>query len=598
MLRLNGSASSPHNTVVDMVWSLTSSTSSRSEFGSARRRCRDAFLGVGLFSACINILTLTGAMFMLQVYDRVIPSHSVPTLIGLAVLAAGLFFFQGLLDVIRARMLGRIGASVHERLRSRVFDITMQLPLRHKVNSEGLQPLRDLDQVRGYLAGAGPVALFDLPWIPLYLVICFLFHPLIGLTALVGALVLISLTLLSEIISRRPTREAIVFAGTRHALAEASRRNAEVIAAMGMVPAISARWREADQRYLSAQVQASDVAGGLGAVSKALRIALQSAVLGVGAYVVIHDQASPGIIIAGSILTARALAPVELVIANWRGFIAARQSWRRLNELLASWPARDEPLPLPKPTATLSVETVSVVPPGEQRLVVRDVTFALKSGSGLGIIGPSASGKSSLARALVGVWSAARGKVRLDGAALDQWTPEALGRHIGYLPQYVELFAGTVAQNIARFRTGDDPDLVLKAAKQADVHELILRLPDGYETQIGEGGAALSAGQRQRIGLARALYGDPFLVVLDEPNSNLDTEGEQALFQAILSVRQRGGIAIVIAHRPSALAAVDQVLIMMGGQMKAFAPRDEVLRQHLHPVPAPASPKTGDGEAA
>jgi ATP-binding cassette subfamily C protein len=341
---------------------------------------------------------------------------------------------------------------------------------------------------------------------------------------------------------------------------------------------------------MTTQQRLTDVTGGLGSISKVLRMVLQSAVLGVGGYLVIHGEATGGIMIAASIISARALAPVELAIAHWKGFVAARRSWGRLKQLLAAMPERAEPLPLREPVSTLSVQNVSVAPPAEQRLVVKDVTFHLKSGSGLGILGPSGSGKSCLARALVGVWAPVRGRVRLDEAALDQWRPEMLGRHIGYLPQDVELFAGTVAQNIARFRTEDDPDLVIQAATLAGVHELILSLPQGYETPVGEGGTALSAGQRQRVGLARALYGNPFLVVLDEPNSNLDLEGEQALIQALVSVRERGGIAVVIAHRPSVMAALDQALIMAGGEVKAFGPKDEVLRQNVRPMQPVAMP--------
>jgi ATP-binding cassette subfamily C protein len=526
---------------------------------------------------------------MLQIYDRVIPSRSIPTLIGLAVLVAGLYVFQGFLDVIRTRMLARVAASLHERLRGRVFGTTLRLPLL-RANTDAGQPLRDLDQVRSFLASGGPLALFDLPWLPFYLALCFLFHPLIGSTALGGAVVLVALMLLAEVISRRASEQATRFGAARHTLAEAARCNAEVITAMGMAPAIDARWSDADRQFMATQQRLTDVTGGLGSISKVLRMVLQSAVLGVGGYLVIHGEATGGIMIAASIISARALAPVELAIAHWKGFVAARRSWGRLKQLLATMPERAEPLPLREPVSTLSVQNVSVAPPAEQRLVVKDVSFDLKSGSGLGILGPSGSGKSCLARALVGVWAPVRGCVRLDEAALDQWRPEMLGRHIGYLPQDVELFAGTVAQNIARFRTNDDPDLVIQAATLAGVHELILSLPQGYDTPVGEGGAALSAGQRQRVGLARALYGNPFLVVLDEPNSHLDLEGEQALVQALVSVRERGGIAVVIAHRPSVMAALDQALIMAGGEVKAFGPKDEVLRQNVRPMQPVAMP--------
>jgi ATP-binding cassette subfamily C protein len=318
-------------------------------------------------------------------------------------------------------------------------------------------------------------------------------------------------------------------------------------------------------------------------------MALQSALLGVGAYLVIRQEATPGIIIAGSILGARALAPVDLAIANWRGFVGARQSWRRLNELLKRFPAEEQQLALPKPKSHISVENASIVPPGDQRVVVQEISFRMEKGSGLGIVGPSASGKSSLARIIAGVWAPVRGTVRIDGATLDQWPPSVLGKNIGYLPQDVELFSGTVTENIARFQPDPNPDDVIAAAMAAGVHELILRIPGGYEAEIGEGGASLSAGQRQRIALARALYGNPFLVVLDEPNSNLDAEGEEALTKAILSVRARGGIAIIIAHRPSALAGVDYMLVMMQGRCQAFGPKEEVLNKLRRPTAAPGA---------
>ncbi|HEV2559792.1 MAG TPA: type I secretion system permease/ATPase [Microvirga sp.] len=559
------------------------------ELSRALRRCSGSLFGVAVFSGAVNLLMLTGSIFMLQVYDRVIPSRSIPTLIGLALLVAGLFAVQGLLDLIRSRMLVRVGASLHERLAARVFALTLKIPLLRSSADAG-QPLRDLDQIRAFLSSGGPAAFFDLPWLPLYLAICFLFHPLIGWTALCGALLLVILTLLTEALSRRSSKEAVGLAAQRHDLADASRRNAEVVSAMGMGPMVAERWQAADRAFVHGQQRLSDVTGGLGAITKVLRMALQSAVLGVGAYLVIQGEATGGIIIAASIISARALAPVELAIANWRGFGAARQSWRRLGDLLASLPERGEPLPLRTPRSSLSVQGLSVAPPGETRVLLRDVSFHLQAGAGLGVIGPSGSGKSCLARALVGVWAPARGRVRLDAASLDQWLPEMLGRHIGYLPQDVELFSGTVAQNIARFRTGDDPDLVIQAAMLAGVHDLILALPGGYETPIGSRGLALSAGQRQRVGLARALYGDPFLVVLDEPNSNVDAEGEAALTQALLSVRERGGIAVVVAHRPSVLAGLDHVLVIQGGEQKAFGLKEEVLRPTMRPVQQTSNP--------
>jgi ATP-binding cassette subfamily C protein len=555
--------------------------SPQSELGRALRACRSAFIGVAVFSGIINVLMLTGSFYMMEVYDRVLPSRSVPTLVGLTLFAAILFTFLGVIDLIRSRVLVRIGASLDEALAERVFQAMIRLPLKSGMRNDGQQPLRDLDAVRSFLSGAGPTALFDLPWIPLYLGICFLFHFWLGFTALAGALLLVSLTLLTDMFSRAPAKNATAFGMTRHTLTESSRRNAEALVSMGIVGRVARHWRGVNERYQATQQQAADVTGGFGAVVKILRMMLQSAVLGVGAYLVLLQEASAGVIIAGSILSARALAPVDLAIANWRGFIAARQSWERLTALLRLMPAAQPPMALPPPTKVLRLEDVSAAPPGVQKLVVQGVSFSLNAGAGLGVIGPSASGKSSLARVLVGVWQPVRGKVTLDGAALDQWDPDTLGRHIGYLPQDVELIGGTVAENISRFEPGADAKKVIAAAQAAGVHEMVLKLPAGYDTDVGEQGTALSAGQQQRLALARALYDEPFLVVLDEPNSNLDADGETALMQAVRGVRQRGGIVVVVAHRPSALAALDQVLVMNGGRAQAFGPKDEVLAKVL-----------------
>jgi ATP-binding cassette subfamily C protein PrsD len=561
-----------------------------SELTAALAACRGAFIGTAAISGMSNILMLTGAMFMLEVYDRVVPSRSVPTLVGLVVLAAGLYAALGVLDTIRVRILARIGGALDETLSGRVYDTLVHLPLRVGSRSEGNQPLRDLDAIRSYFSSLGLVALFDLPWLPIYLAICFAFHPLIGFTALGGAIVLIALTLLTETLMRAPSKAATEAAIARNGLAEASRRNAEALTAMGMVSRMAHRWGEANRQFLQSQRSTSDIAGGLGAVSKVLRMMLQSAVLAVGAYLVIYQEATAGIIIAGSILSARALAPVDLAIAHWRGFVAARQSWQRLKKLLAVMPARAAPMELQAPAYRLTVESVSAAPPGVQKIVVQDIGFKLEAGQGLGIIGPSGSGKSSLARLLVGVWYPVRGKVRLDGAALDQWSPDALGRHIGYLPQDVELLAGTVAQNIARFETEPDSEAVIAAAKAVGVHDLIVGLPAGYDTLVGEHGSALSFGQAQRVALARAVYRDPFLVVLDEPNSHLDSEGDEALTRAILGVRERRGIVVVVAHRPSAIAGVDQLLVMNQGRAQAFGPKDEILSKVLQRPPATQRP--------
>src|SRR3954451_6198449 len=571
----------------------------RSELGDALRACRTAFVGVGLMSCMINLLYLTGSIFMLEVYDRGLPSRSIPTLVGLIVLASFLYMAQGVLDMIRNRILGRIGTALDEALNRRVFDTIVRLPLLVGSRNEGLQPLRDLDNVRSFLGGMGPSAFFDLPWLPLYLAICFAFHVMIGLTALVGAVILVGLTLVTEFLSRQPAREAMGLAAQRNDLAQSSRRNAEVLVSMGMAGRLNQRWSEANEKYLVGNQHASDVASGLGAVAKVMRMMLQSAVLAVGAYLVIHQEATAGIIIASSILSARALAPVDLAIAHWKGFVAARQSWQRLSRLLEQMPPRPQQTLLQAPTTRLAVEGVSIVPPGDQKIIVQDVNFALSAGNGLGVIGPSGSGKSSLIRALVGVWQPVRGKVRLDGAALDQWSSDVLGRHIGYLPQDVELFAGTVAQNICRFDPDAGSDGIIAAAKEAGVHQLIIKMRDGYDTQVGEQGHALSAGQAQRVALARALYGNPFLIVLDEPNSNLDTEGDEALTRAVRGARERGAIVVVVAHRPIGIEGVDQLLVLKEGRVQAFGPKETVLGQVLQRVSPPTPIKiVSDGGVA
>ena len=553
----------------------------RSELATALAACRNTIIAVAVFSGMSNILMLTGSFFMLEVYDRVIPSRSVPTLVVLVILAAGLYVALGVLDLIRGRILVRVGNSLDEAMSERVYDAIVRIPLKTGNRGDALQPLRDLDAIRSFLSGPGPVAFFDLPWMPVYLFICFAFHPYIGLTALVGAIVLVILTLLTDVNMQHPAKVAAEASKARNALAEASRRNAEALTAMGMTRRFARRWAVANRDYVSHSEAASDIAGGFGAVSKILRMLLQSMLLAVGAWLVVNQQATGGIIIAGSIVGSRALAPIDQVIAQWKVFMNARLGWNRLNTLLGLLPPLEKPMALQAPKTTFSVDNVAAVPPGEQRVVLQDVNFSLDAGNGLGIIGPTASGKSSLVRMLVGIWQPARGKVRIDGAALDQWTPDALGEHIGYLPQDVELFAGSVAENIARFEPDADPELIIAAANAAGVHDLIINLQHGYDTQVGENGSALSSGQAQRIALARALYRDPFLVVLDEPNANLDSEGDEALTQAIVGVRTRGGIVIVVAHRPSAITGVDLILVLNKGRQHHFGPKEEVLSKAL-----------------
>jgi PrtD family type I secretion system ABC transporter len=571
--------------------SITKQFAIQSEIGSAFSMCRRAFIGAGVITGMSNILMLSGSIFMLEVYDRVLPSRSVATLQGLVLLVVILYGFQAGLEMVRARLMGRIGVAFDELLGERVYDSIMRFPLKTaSTSSAGLQPLRDLDQVRSFMSGSGPTALFDLPWIPLYLLLCFLFHFWLGLTALVGALVLCVITGLSERKTRRFVKEAASLAQARYALADAGRRNAEVLRAMGMGKLLTQRWLDLNRDYIDRSSRASDVSNDLGAISKITRLSLQSMVLAVGAYLVIQQEATSGVMIAASILAGRALAPVDMAIANWKGFVSTRQSCERLDKLLTLMPKEQERLRLPSPSKTLSVEGITTFAPGAAQAVVQDVTFSLRGGQALAIIGPSASGKTSLARSIVGVWSPQRGKVRLDGAALDNLSPEALNDHVGYLPQDVELFDGTVAENISRFVRRANPIDIVAAATAAGAHEMILRLPEGYETRLGENGAAISAGQRQRIGLARAMFRNPLLVVLDEPNSNLDSEGDQALTQAILNVRARGGILIIIAHRPSALAGVDQMLVMGGGRATAYGPKDEILRKVMATQASPAMP--------
>ena len=549
-----------------------------------------AFLGIGATSALVNILALTGSFFMLQVYDRVIPARSLPTLVGLGIIAATLYAFQGFLEVIRSMLLVRLGLSVDERFGTTVYDSLVLFPARMQTHGDGLQPVRDLDVVRSFLSGPGPTALFDIPWMPFYLGLCFLFHIWIGVTALAGALVLVGLTILTERMSRDPAKEAAKIISERMALAEATRRNSEAVLAMGFGHMLGRKWDEINIRYLDNHLRLSSVTVTLGTISKILRMMLQSAVLAVGAILVIRQEASGGIMIASSILLSRALAPVELAISQWKGFVAARDSWSRLVRLADLMSVDRREVALPKPEKALKVENLHLAAPGSKNSIVRNISIELQAGDSVGVIGPSASGKSTLARGLVGLWPPVAGAVRLDGAALSQWDPHALGKHIGYLPQDVALFSGSIAENIARFDPDATSDKIIAAAKAAGVYDMILQFPKGFETKIGEQGSALSGGQRQRIALARALYGEPFLIILDEPNSNLDADGELALSRAILSVKARGGIVVVVAHRPSALAAVDKVLVLTNGQMQAFGPKDEVLRRTTQPGPPGPQP--------
>lgn len=548
---------------------------------------------VALFSGAINILALAGSFYMLQVYDRVLPSRSVPTLVGFSVLMLLLYSVNGLLEYARARIMSRVGTSFDLKFAPRIFRAIQVLPLRSRGGGDGMQPLRDLDTVRSFLSGLGLSALFDLPWMPFYLVFVYLLHPSLALVAVGGALLLILLTVFTEIMSSRPLKEAASTGSRRMALAESARRNAEAIHVMGIAPHIGHNYASLNARYLADQLRASDATGGIGNITKVFRLMLQSAILGLGAYLVIQNELSAGAIIACSITVSRSLAPIETAIAHWKGFVAARQASSRIATLLAAAGEDDQRVvELPAPGKSLQIDQLTIVPPGSSDAVVRNVSFQLEAGDGLAIIGPSGSGKSSLGKAIVGVWRPATtaGSVRLDGAALDQWLPESLGRHLGYVPQDIELLAGTVAENIARFDPDATDEGIVGAGMASRAHDVILRLSDGYQTRIGEGGRALSGGERQRVALARALYGNPFLVILDEPNANLDATGDAALAAAVQAIRARGGIVILIAHRPAALSSVNKVLVMANGQARAFGPRDEVLKSVLQPVSrAPAN---------
>ncbi len=560
----------------------------KSEQGSSQTKSaavisplKTVILGVALISCIVNILALTAPLFMLQVYDRVLSSHSVSTLVGLAVLTVGLYLFQSLLDIIRTRILLRVGEDFDHQLSGKIHSAIIRLPLKIRLPGDGLQPLRDLDNIRGFLSGSGPTALFDLPWMPFYLGICFLFHFWIGMTALIGAVILVLLTILTDRLSQQATQDTILYNMQRNASIEAARRNAEAVQAMGFGGQILEKWQQINMQYLASNRRAGDIAGTLGGIARALRIMLQSTILAVGAWLVIQQEITAGVMIASSIMMGRALAPVDQAIGSWKGFLMARQSWSRLKELFQILPQQDVMTALPAPEHELTADGISIVPPNAKLPTVTNVSFKVEAGSALGVIGSSGSGKSTLVRALVGIWEPARGRVCIDGAGLTQWENDVIGRHIGYLPQGVDLFDGTIAENIARFDPDPSAEAIVAAAKAAGVHGLITGFENGYDTSIGESGSGLSAGQRQRIGLARALYKDPFIVVLDEPNANLDAEGEAALVKTVAGIRERGGIVIVVAHRPSAIGAVDLILVMDSGKIKAFGPRDEVLAKVL-----------------
>lgn len=568
------------------------------ELRAAIGRYRTAFISVGLLSALLNILLLGGSIYMMLIYDSVLPSHSLPTLIGLLVMLVGVYAFQGMFDRMRTHTLNDIANGFDLQLSRRVQEAMTDAALSgHRVGADGLAPMRDLASIRTFLSGSGPATLIDLPWILFFVGTLFLLHFWIGVTALAGSIALFSLTLVTENVVRKPTAQLAPIAGNRNALAEMQIRHSEMLASMGMRTRLLDRWDAVNRQHLAAHHALSRTVASLGGVSRIGRMLLQSLILTVGAWLVIEGKATGGVIFASSLLSARALAPVDQAIANWRGFGAAREGWRRLDALLASVPARKpHQIALPAPQQSLSVHQVFLAPPGTERITLSDINLHLEAGDGLAVIGPSAAGKSSLARTMLGIWQPLRGAVRMDGAALDQWDMDVLGEHMGYLPQTVELLQGTISDNIARFSPDISSEHVIAAACAAGVHDMIVRLPQGYDTMVGPAGGGLSMGQQQRIGLARALYRDPFLVVLDEPNSNLDPDGDAALRNAIASVRARKGIVVVIAHRHSALANANKVLMLRNGRVAAFGPRDEVLAQlQGRPVAVPSAPGGAPG---
>ncbi|KUJ72447.1 type I secretion system permease/ATPase [Thiomicrospira sp. WB1] len=545
------------------------------EIQRALQQVKRSFINVGVFSFFINILMLVPPIYMLQIYDRVLTSRSEETLLMLTLIVVWLFITMGLLEFVRSRMLIRIGNKLDNSLNEDLFSSMFK----RSVNEPGqvnAQPLNDMTSLRQFMTGNGLFAFFDSPWLPIYILILFLFHPYFGFFGIFAAIVLFTLAYLNERTSKKLLEEANQENMQSTNYASASVKNAEVVAAMGMEDNLKNKWFEKHLSFLSKQSQASDRASILTNLSKNLRLMFQSLILGLGAWLAIYNEITPGMMIAGSIILGRALAPLDLLIGSWKGFSSARTAYRRLNEMFAKYPSQDDSMPLPDPEGRLSCENIMVTPPGGRAPVVRGVSFELEKGEMLAIIGPSAAGKSSIVRAVLGVWPLLAGKVRLDGADIHSWDKLHLGRHVGYLPQDIELFAGTIAENISRF--GElDPDRVVASAKMAGVHELILRLPQGYDTELASGTSGLSGGQRQRIGLARALYGKPKLVVLDEPNSNLDDQGEQALADALKALKEQGVTVVIISHKKPILKLVDKLLLVVDGQPKAFGARDEVL---------------------
>lgn len=548
----------------------------KNEITQALSSFKSVFRTIGVFSAIINLLMLVPSIYMLQVYDRVLASRNEITLLMLTLIMLGAYLFMSVLEFVRSFVLVRLAAKMDMQLNKRVYTAAFEQNLKQGGGNAG-QALMDLTNIRQFLTGNALFAFFDAPWFPLYLLVIFFFDPWLGLLATFGTVILVVLAYVNERVSHKPLAEANTMAIASSTMATNNLRNAEVIESMGMLPNLQARWFKLHSQFLRLQAEASEKAGIVGAFTKFTRISLQSLVLGLGALLVIEGKITPGMMIAGSILMGRALSPVEQLIGVWKQFAGTRSAYERLTALLEANPAREAGMELPRPLGALSIESVTAAPPGSKVAVLNGLTFAIAPGDVLGVIGPSGSGKSTLARLMVGVWPAAVGKVRLDGADIYRWNKDQLGPSVGYLPQDIELFAGTVSENIARF--GEiDAEQVIVAAKRAGVHDMILHFPQGYDTRLGEGGAGLSGGQKQRIGLARAMYGDPSFIVLDEPNSNLDDVGEQALVEAITDLRERGKTIVLITHRTSIIGITSKLLLLRDGAARMFGPRDDVLK--------------------
>ncbi|MCD2515302.1 type I secretion system permease/ATPase [Massilia sp. G4R7] len=547
----------------------------KNEIEQALLGFKSTFWTVGTFSAITNLLMLVPSLYMLQVYDRVLASRNELTLVMLTVLMLGAYLLMTGLELVRSYVLVRVGAQFDMKLNKRVYTAAFEQNLKQAGANAG-QSLSDLTTLRQFLTGNALFAFFDAPWFPIYLAVIFMFEPALGWFSVGGTVILIILAFVNERTTKAPLTEANSMAIAANTMATNNLRNAEVIESMGMLPNLIQRWFKTHGKFLSLQAEASEKAAKIASATKFVQISLQSLVLGFGALLVLENKMTPGMMIAASILVGRALAPVQQVIAVWKSLSTTRSAFERLTKLLEANPAREAGMELPKPKGALSVEAVTAGPPGAKMPVIKGLSFAIQPGDVLGVIGPSGSGKSTLARLLVGVWPSMMGKVRLDGADIYQWNKGELGPHMGYLPQDIELFSGTVAENIARFGEVDS-DKVVQAAQRAGVHDMILHMANGYDTKLGDGGAGLSGGQKQRIGLARAMYDDPAVIVLDEPNSNLDDVGEQALVQAVLDLRQRGKTIVLITHRTTVLGVTTKLLLMRDGAAQAFGPTKEVM---------------------